>query len=109
VGVGSTETTERIGNTRSVVGEIGPAFKPGEKMAVFLVTLSNGVPGSSCIGDTTWWSWRPWCESESSASECCRGSAMEKWQTNCARVWWRSVVDGGVKKGTQQPPRNHSI
>jgi hypothetical protein len=88
---------------------MGPAFKPGEKMGVLVVAPSRGVPGSSWMGDTTCWSGRPWCELESSASDCCRGSAMEKWQTNCARVWWRGVVDGGVKMGTQQPPRNHSI
>jgi hypothetical protein len=95
VGVGSTDTTERIGKTRSVEGDMGPALRPGENTSVELAAATEGDVGSSCIGDTTWCWLRSCCCCEGSASEFCCGSAMEECRSNCAIIYQRQFVDVG--------------
>lgn len=84
--MGSTDTTERMGKTRSVVGDIDPEANDGERRSGPLVAVPEGVPGSSCMGDTTCFSIRPWCWSKGSPSVLGGGSAMEVWLRVCAGV-----------------------
>jgi hypothetical protein len=80
--VGSTETTERIGKTRSdgpaePDGDSGPGVAGREAAAEGLVAESIELLGSSSMGET-----KECCASPASVLD---GWAMEWWRRRCRR------------------------